>query len=57
MAPKKDVCELLIQDAEDFSKINEKSSKKKTVFLTAFAALGFVMAVYGVTSRGTTVPA
>ncbi len=56
MAPKKDVCELLIQDAEDFARIGDSSSRKKTLFLTTFAVCGLVMAVYGVTSNGHVAP-
>ena len=52
MAPKKDVCELLIEDAENFARIGDRSSSKKNMFLAGFAVLGFVMAVYCVTSNG-----
>lgn len=51
MAPKKDVCELLIEDPENFARVTDKTSKKKTIFLIGLAVLGFAMAVYGVTSR------
>lgn len=46
MSPKKDVCELLIHDAEEFVRSEESASRKKVLFLSLFAISGMALAVY-----------
>ena len=50
MTPKPEVCELLIQDAEHYTRIKDGASKKKTLFLSVFAVCAG-MAIYALTGK------
>jgi hypothetical protein len=52
MTPKPDVCELLIQDAEHYQRVQDHASKKKFYLVSLFALCGAMMALYCLTSSG-----